>query len=128
MSIPLIVAATLVLVILVGLSVLIRRRYQDSLTSVAEKSAGLPFYYRSLVSSVFGADAGLAQWTALAHYVALHMVVPLLGLGFFLRTDGNFLVVIVSLLWSLQLVQRLFPGPRPGLDESEEYADTNSND
>jgi hypothetical protein len=111
MSIPLIVVAAFLLVLVGGLSFYLDRRFRVSLTSVEEKSAGFLFYYRSLVGSVFSADAGPENWLALAHYVALHLLIPLGGLGLWLRTDGNFLVVICSLLWSIQLIQRLYPGP-----------------
>ncbi|MCR9141347.1 MAG: hypothetical protein NXI24_03785 [bacterium] len=121
MSIPLIVVAAILLVLVAGLSFYLDRRFRVSLTSVEEKSAGLAFYYRSLLNSVFSADAGLENWLALAHYVALHLLIPVTGLGIWLRTDGNFLVVIGSLLWSIQLVQRLYPGPV--FDEWDEPAD-----
>lgn len=111
MSIPLIVVAAFLLVLVGGLSFHLDRRFRVSLTSVEEKSAGFLFYYRSLLGSVFSADAGREHWLALIHYVALHILIPVGGLGFWLRTDGNFLVVIFSLLWSIQLLQRLYPGP-----------------
>ncbi len=119
MSAPLILVAAVLLILVVGLSFYLERRFRVSLTSIEEKSAGLLFYYRSLVGNVFTRDAGRENWLALVHYVALHLLIPIGGLGFWLRTDGNFLVVIVSLLWTIQLVQRLYPGPVP----EEEWAD-----
>jgi hypothetical protein len=44
------------------------------------------------------------------HYILLHLIVPFAGFAFLLRSDLNFLVVILSILWSLQLSQRIYPG------------------
>ena len=117
MSIPLIIVAASLLALICALSLYIKHRFETSLTSVEEKSAGLLFYYRSLLSSIFTTDAGLLNWLALVHYVALHLLIPVGGLGFWLRTDGNFLIVILSLFLSVQLAQRLYPGTVADLDD-----------
>ncbi len=42
-----------------------------------------------------------------SHYISIHCMTPLWGLAFFLHTNGNFLVVILSIITSFQLHQRL---------------------
>jgi hypothetical protein len=42
--------------------------------------------------------------------MSLHLLVPLVGLAFFLRSDVNFLVVIIAMVVSMQLYQRVYPG------------------
>lgn len=116
MSIPFLLVALIILLLVVGLSFYLDRRYRISLTSVEEKSAGWRFYYRGLISGLFNGDLGRDQILAALHYVASHLLTPIAGLGLALRTDGNFLVVIFSVLISMQLVQRLYPG-------SPEYED-----
>ena len=44
----------------------------------------------------------------IAFYLSLHFLCPLWGFAFFLQSDGNFLVVIVSIFLSLQLHHRAF--------------------
>ena len=119
MFVPFIAVAVGLLILIVALSVYLERGFRVSLTSVEEKSAGLLFYYRSLLNGVLGPDTGLANWLAALHYVALHLLIPVLGLGLFLRTDGNFFVLIVALIWSIQLLQRLYPGPLLELEDDD---------
>ncbi len=112
MSSPLLIIASLNLALLAGLSLQIRSRYRSSLTSVEEKSAGILFFYRNLLFSVFRGNLAFPGIQCLLHYFSLHLLVPLLGLGVFLRTDANFLVVVLAMIASMQLYQRVFPGPR----------------
>ena len=42
------------------------------------------------------------------HYLCMHLFIPSWGFGFLLYTDGNFMVVILSILFSLQLHQIIF--------------------
>ena len=124
MSIPILLAALALLILVAGLSFYLERRYRTSLTSVEEKSAGWCFYYRGLISGLFSGDVGRDSLLALLHYVACHLLTPVAGLGIALRTDGNFLVVILSVLISMQLVQRLYPGAPEYEDEDWEAAGT----
>lgn len=48
------------------------------------------------------------SFLCLAFYLCLHLLFPLWGFAFFLRSDGNFLVIIGSVFISLQLHHRLF--------------------
>ena len=118
MSIPLLALGIVNLLITVGVGVAIRRRYSLALTSVDEKRAGLLHYYRialsGLVHKTSAPDGGLCA----LHYLSVHLLVPLLGLGLYLRTDANFLVVILAGFVSLKLVQKVYPGTRV-LDGSE---------
>ncbi|MCE9599791.1 MAG: hypothetical protein K8S54_17665, partial [Spirochaetia bacterium] len=54
---------------------------------------------------------------AALHYGTLHLIPLFTGLAFYLKTDANFLVVIGSIVWSMQLFQRLFPGEEASEDE-----------
>ena len=109
MSVPLLIGAAVDLLILLVLTVLVRNGFRNSLSSIEEKSAGFWFYYRSGVHQFLRGETRFLP--TFLHYVALHLVVPLWGLALFWRTDINFLAIIAGLLWSLQLLQRLYPGP-----------------
>ncbi len=110
MSLPLFIAAIADAVIVVALHAYLGRLYRNALTSIEEKNAGFWFYYREAMRRVLSGRPGSGEWLICVHYIALHLLVPLLGFGLFLRTDGNFIVVILTVFWSVQLVQRLFPG------------------
>ncbi len=99
------------------LYILVRSRYEQALTSVEEKSAGRLYHFRNSISRLLRGKFNPDGLYCFLLYVCLHLIVPFLGLGLFLKTDANFLVVVVSLFWSAQLIQRLFPG---GGDETEE--------
>lgn len=111
MSVPLLIAAFLNLSVMFGMSLQIRTRYRSSLTSVEEKSAGMLYFYRNALFALFRGNLSPAGLQALAHYLSLHLLVPLLGLGFLLRSDGNFVVIVLAMFASMQLYQRVFPGP-----------------
>ena len=99
------------------LSFRIRNKYVHSLTSVDEKSAGIIYFYRATIGRIFARPVAIDAAECALHYILLHTLWPLLGLGLFLKTDGNFLVIILSLIWTMQLIQRVYPGESS--DESE---------
>jgi len=109
MSAPFLIAAIVDSVLTLALTLHIRNRYNSSLTSVAEKSAGALYFYRASLRRLAAAP-GLDSFVTLAHYAGLHLLVPLWGFAIWLHSDGNFLVVIAWAVWAVQLVQRLFPG------------------
>ncbi|MBI3394218.1 MAG: hypothetical protein HY042_00105 [Spirochaetia bacterium] len=96
------------------LAVFLRRTYQGALTSVEEKNAGLIAYYRQRVVDIFQRRLSLVSILAGLHFLSLHLLVPLWGFAIFLRSDGNFLVIVLSIIASIQLVQRLFPSESAG--------------
>jgi len=65
--------------------------------------------YRSELSLFFSGKFHKNGMIFVFHYLLLHLIVPLSGFGFFLRSDLNFLVFIGSVYWSMQLVQKLYP-------------------
>lgn len=120
MSLPLIVAALVDVAIVAALHGYIGRLYSNALTSIEEKNAGFWFYYREAMRRVLAGRPGSGEWLIFVHYLALHLLVPLLGFGLFLRTDGNFIVVILTVFWSVQLVQRVYPGSEPDVETPRE--------
>lgn len=102
---------------LVYLTLQIRRAYLESLTSVKEKSAGLLHFYRRMLESLLDGDRSRLAVYCWVHYVSLHLFPLFCGLAFYLRSDANFLVVILTILWNMQLMQRIFPGPEPTDEE-----------
>ena len=112
MSIPLLALGIVNLTVTVGLGLIIRKRYRLALTTVTEKRAGPLHYYRIALSGVGQKSSGRDGLLCAVHYGSLHALVPLLGLGLYLRSDANFLVVILGGFVSLKLVQKVFPGTR----------------
>ncbi|MCB1170458.1 MAG: hypothetical protein KDK25_09005 [Leptospiraceae bacterium] len=111
-SVCLIISAIVILV-LGFLTYRIRSYYRWSLTTVQEKSAGLIHFYRSRIGGVFrGEEMGRISIECLAHYILMHCIVPLLYFGFFLRTDINFLGIVIGVAFSLQLLKQVYPGPQ----------------
>lgn len=98
------------LLVVAGLYWIIRAQYQESLTSVEEKSAGPLHFYRARVAGVLAGQADKENLIAFFHYIAMHLLVPLLGLGLFLRSDWNFLALVLGLIVSYQLLHRVYPG------------------
>lgn len=109
--------AVLALGAIVYLSLQIRKAYLHSLTSVKEKSAGLLHFYQRSLESMLDGDKSKLPVFCWIHYVSLHLLPLLAGLAFYLRSDANFLVVILTILWNMQLMQRVFPGPEPADEE-----------
>ena len=66
--------------------------------------------YRERLKAFFQEGDFTGNMEAGFHYILVHLLVPVIGFSFFLRSDGNFLVFIASAVWSIQLIQRLFPG------------------
>lgn len=112
MSVPLLVLGLADLAVVVALGVWVRGRYRLALTTVAEKREGLLFFYRAELAALLSSGPSREVLLSWIHYLSLHLLVPLLGLGFYLRSDANFLVVILGGFLSLKLVQRVFPGTR----------------
>lgn len=117
LSEPVLVAGVLDLLVVVGLYWMIRLQYQDSLTSVEEKSAGPLHYYRARLAGFFSGNFGKANILVLFHYIGMHLLVPVLGLGLFLGTDWNFVALVLGLVASYQLLHRVYPG---ALEEEHE--------
>ncbi len=103
MSLPLLVAALLDLLYLILLPFFLQKD-----EARASDEGGLASY-RGCISSLWE-RGGRRGVLCFLHYLGLHLFVPLLGLGFFLRSDINFLVVILSMVLSLQILQRVYPG------------------
>jgi hypothetical protein len=95
---------------LLALCILSIRLY--SLFKVSGEQKILPFY-REILHSAFSGVEKSGRYEGFLHLISIHLLAPLTGLAFFLRTDVNFLVFILSILWSMQLYQRLFPGMPP---------------
>lgn len=103
---------------MLAVSLRLPSRYRVALTSIEEKHAGWIGYYRASMGRLFHGQGGLDEWMVLLHYVTLHLSTPLLGFGLFLRSDANFLVAIATIIVSIQIVQRIYPG-----SEEEDDAD-----
>ncbi|MEQ8351204.1 MAG: hypothetical protein RH862_06955 [Leptospiraceae bacterium] len=109
-SLCLIISAVVVS-LLAFLSYQIQTHYRWSLTSVQEKSAGLIHFYRSHIHRVFrDGDLSRIPLECTIHYFLMHLLVPLIFFGFFLRSDINFLGVAAGILTSLQLLKHIYPG------------------
>ena len=105
------IISAVVLSLLAYLSYQIRTHYRWSLTSVQEKSAGLIHFYRIHINRVFKeGDLGRIPLECSIHYALMHLVVPLVFFGFFLRSDINFLGVVAGIVTSLQLLKHIYPG------------------
>lgn len=113
----LLVLALISLAAAVYFTLQIRKAYLESLTSVDEKSAGVLHFYRRRLDLLLDGDRSQIVIFCWVHYVSLHLLPLFAGLAFYLRTDANFLVVILSIVWTMQLLQRIFPGPEPADEE-----------
>ena len=102
MSPVLFILGLIVALVLVGSALFLQRAWHRQ-----GLGPGTPAAYRGSLRAFLSGSLDRVSIAAFINYVGLHLVVPLLGLGLFLRSDGNFLVVLVSIVWSLQLVQRL---------------------
>jgi len=92
------------------LSYKLKDLYSASLTSVKEKSEGFLFFYRSRIDDFFRGTFNFENSIVSAHYLSVNLFPLFFGLSFFLRSDYNFLVVVISLIWTMQLYQRVYPG------------------
>lgn len=109
-SLSLITVSGLLIAACLYLTWVLRQNYVRSLTSVEEKSAGIIFFYRNAIRGLFEGQPQRLSVLAALHYATLHLIPLFTGLSFYLKTDANFLIVIGSIVWSMQLFQRLFPG------------------
>lgn len=113
-------AASVIAAILVALFFWIRSRYRLALTSVDEKQGGVLSYYRVRLHLLLqGKEHSPESLACGAHYLLLHVLAPFFLAGLILHTDWNFLVAIGSILTSVQLIQRVFPGMEPSDVETE---------
>ncbi|MBE7437064.1 MAG: hypothetical protein HS115_01320 [Spirochaetales bacterium] len=94
---------------LVALSLQIKKKFEASIDSIDIKAAGLLAFYRQNIGLALSGMRSGVPLLCLLHLATLHSVVPLLGLGIFYRTDLNFLPVVLGLLLSMQIHQRLYP-------------------
>lgn len=120
MSPALLIIGVILMIALVYLTFRIRKEYRLALTTVEEKSAGILFFYHSRVHEVVRGQFAKLSVECFLHYLSLHAVVPLIGFGFFLRTDANFIVLILSVIFSAQLIQKVYPGFAPDHQSADE--------
>ncbi len=118
LSIPLLVFTVLCLGACFYLSVVIRQAYVHSLTSVEEKSAGIIHFYRARLRVLLSGAPDRMSILCGLHYLTVHLIPLVAGLSFYLKTDANFLVVILSIVWNMQLFQRVFPGDSDAEDQT----------
>ena len=108
MSLFFLTAAGVDITLFLVLSVLIYRNFKSG-----DETKFLN-YYRKGIASLLSRENKKKNEAAGAgnflHFLSLHLFIPFTGFAFFLRTDANFLVFILSILWSIQLFQRLYPG------------------
>lgn len=109
MSYFFLVLGLLILAALVYLSIQIKNRFETSIDSIDLKSAGILAFYRQNIRLALSGMRSGVPLLCLLHLGALHSVVPVLGLGIFYRTDLNFLPVVVGLLLTMQIHQRIYP-------------------
>ena len=93
------------LAIFLTLTLTMRKR----LVNRASESQTLLGIYRNCLNRFFEGDFALSGWICFFHMVSTHLLLPLLGMALLLRTDANFLVVVVSVVVSMQIYQRVFP-------------------
>ena len=126
MILPLLTGALVATAVIAVLFLWIRSQYRLALTSVEEKHAGMLFYYRYYLSALFRGQPTREGIACLILYIALHLFVPLAGFGLFLKSDANFLVMLASLLWSYELVQRVFPGSSNSETDADDRGEIDS--
>lgn len=80
--------------------------------------------YRECLASLMQ-DGGLRSVACWIHYILLHTFPLVFGLAFLLRSDINFLPVLLTILISMQFLQRIYPGitriETAGGEDSSEY-------
>lgn len=74
-----------------------------------EKKSNLE-HYSTCIHELFQRNPGLINLFCAFHYLSLHLLFPLWGLAFLLKSDINFLVILVGILLSMQFTQRIYPG------------------
>lgn len=124
MSFPLLITGAVLILLFAGLTLFLQkylRAYAPHGDAHLEASSPIELY-RDLLGSLFRAQFTLPVVFAWVHYTLIHLLVPVVGLGLFLRTDGNFLVVFVGFVISFQLIQRVYPGPGDGEKDLPEEA------
>lgn len=115
MSIPLFFISIIVILLLVFLTFQIRsiHRKENSSTPLLD-------FYSEQLHLFFTGKIVIKGGICFVHYVLLHLVVPLVGLGFLLRTDLNFLAIFAAIFTSMQIVQRVYPAVTSMPDEEGE--------
>jgi len=103
------VFSSLLFVVWIVLGMRVRGRLLLKKTDTQTSYHSILSEYREMVDSFFK-EKDARSVEAFSHYVITHLLIPFCGFAFFLRTDANFLVVIVAIVWSLQLLQRIYPG------------------
>ena len=90
----------------------ISKKSSLALSKAAQKSSFpifsvfLSFYHKNL--QIKGQKDYKRFFLFIAHYISIHFMIPLWGFSFFLHTNVNFLVIIISIFTSFQLHQRLY--------------------
>ncbi len=115
MSPPFAVFAALDVIVVIGFAVWLKRTFDSSLPSVEEKNRGMISFYRDHIGRALRLDINQTSVFSFLHYVALHLFIPFVGLGLFLHSDANFLVIIGAVLASMQLFQRVYPARPEGI-------------
>lgn len=110
MSLTLLGIAFLDLIVIVLLSSRLRGKGEGVLPSYVE-----------CLNSLFH-DGGLQSIACWIHYLAIHLFPLFLGLGFLLHTDINFLPVLFTILITMQLLQRVYPGSQQEEGEENEHS------
>jgi hypothetical protein len=73
--------------------------------------------YRSNLSQAFKFQWDSSSAVSLLNFLSLHLLIPVTGLAFLLKTDLNFLAVLAGILISMQISQRVYPA---GISDNEE--------
>ena len=93
-----------------------------SLRPLSNDGGGLRQAYRRNIDLLLAGDVSGLNIISLLNFISLHLLVPCMGFGVFLTTDLNFLVFIVSIIWSMKLFQRLYPASE--VKQSDEANDS----
>jgi hypothetical protein len=117
MSITLLILSIIVILVMAILTLQIR-------SARKRENSSLPFldFYSENLHLFFTGKIVVQGVICFVHYLILHLVVPLVGLGLLLRTDLNFLVIFAAIFTSMQIVQRVYPAVPSMPDEEDSEA------
>lgn len=75
------------------------------------RAGAVPFlpYYRGHLRNFFQFHFSLNPLLAFLNLASLHLLIPLMGLAFLLKSDFNFMAVLIGIIVSMQITQRLYP-------------------
>ncbi len=121
MSAILIVLSFANLLLLLLLSLRIRSYYRS-----VDRDVNIIEYYGDTIQRIWQGKIGMEEMICFVHYIVMHLVVPLIGLGFTLRTDINFLAILAAIFASMQIIQRIYPGVVVEADDEESSTNDSS--